>query len=364
LLEKREDFISILRATLNETQYFPKKDSQKTEFFINKYLNFIATKTLPQKTFRILIKEYSNTLIWWRRFIQKMYVRMAISKRFRRYFSHKHIKLPEYFKDFLLVGGNHRIRLFPEDLNYSLILLKKNENPKFCVNDARLRSTLSFNHWPKLIDYGNGWIREEYFEGTPLNRILDIKKREDIGNDIISLHWDYVIKPTQYQLPINAYKDLVILDVNRILEMFSDRLDKSLIDKILNTFQIAFSKLTISEIIISSTHGDFQMSNILVKDNETKIIDWEHSDNRFYLYDHFIFNSNLRSINDIVKAIFHYKSKILNNSLGIKISNDDLYLNIIEELRFSMNDDFSHNFNICGLKTIHLCEQIQKYFES
>lgn len=364
LLEKREDFISILRATLNETQYFPKKDSQKTEFFINKYLNFIATKTLPQKTFRILIKEYSNTLIWWRRFIQKAFVYLAISRKFRKIFSHNILYLPKIYKDFLIVGGNHRIRLFPKDLTYSLILLKKGENSKFCINDARLRTTLNLNHCPKVLDYSNSWIKEEYFEGTPLNRILDMGVRENIKNKAISKHWDNVIEPTIYETSIKEYEHLVLSEIDNILRINRLNIEMELNELILKTFHVAFLNVKLNKIILSSSHGDLQLSNILVKENEIKIIDWEHSDNRFYLFDHFILYSNNRSMNDIEKAISIYKTKKTNAPNGINITNDELHLNIIEELRFSMNEDFSLNFKKCGVKTEQLCIQINRYFDA
>ena len=264
----------------------------------------------------------------------------------------------------MIVGGNHRIRLFPKDLTYSLILLKKGENSKFCINDARLRTTLNLNHCPKVLDYSNSWIKEEYFEGTPLNRILDMGVRENIKNKAISKHWDNVIEPTIYETSIKEYEHLVLSEIDNILRINRLNIEMELNELILKTFHVAFLNVKLNKIILSSSHGDLQLSNILVKDNEIKIIDWEHSDNRFYLFDHFILYSNNRSMNDIEKAISIYKTKKTNAPNGINITNDELHLNIIEELRFSMNEDFSLNFKKCGVKTEQLCIQINRYFDA
>ena len=69
-------------------------------------------------------------------------------------------------------------------------------------------------------------------------------------------------------------------------------------------------------------------------------------------------------MNDIEKYIYIYKTKKTNAPNGINITNDELHLNIIEELRFSMNEDFSLNFKKCGVKTEQLCIQINRYFDA
>ena len=55
VLEKRENFIKIAKLTLQNSSFFSTMNfSLEQEYYVNKYLNFIATANLPKKTFQIL----------------------------------------------------------------------------------------------------------------------------------------------------------------------------------------------------------------------------------------------------------------------------------------------------------------------
>ena len=87
LLEKRENFDKILKETLEKNSFFnTKSNEKKVKYFINRYLNFIATNTLSKNVFQTLLNEYSSSLIWWKEWAQLLYVKLSISIFFRSFF--------------------------------------------------------------------------------------------------------------------------------------------------------------------------------------------------------------------------------------------------------------------------------------
>ena len=189
LLEKRENFEKILKETLIASSFYEKKhDISEGKYYINKYLNFIATNKLPENVFQILANEYSSSSSWWKKVVQSLYVKLAISKFFRVLFSHHSIKLPSFFENFLILGGNHRLRLFSVNLTSSIVLLKQGEREVYLNNDITVRTENNLTYSPQLLKFGKDWLEEEYFEGTPINRVKSpsiVKERLKIFLNII-----------------------------------------------------------------------------------------------------------------------------------------------------------------------------------
>ena len=357
LLEKRENFYGILEDTLSNSTLFSDSTNQLDEFYVNKYLNFISSKSLPNSTFKVLKKEYSNSLSWWKKYFQYFYVVLAIDIRLRTFFSQKKLILPRFFKNFLIIGGNHRIRIIPRDLSSCIVLLKSNENIKFYKNDINIRRNNLINYSPKLIEYEKFWLKEEYFEGKPLNR-LNSKKRTFFIKKICIAHWEQLILKTTHQISLKSYEKFIKSELIAKLEQNNKF---NLKKKVLKLIDIIFNKLENNKIKISDTHGDFQESNMLVKQSKYKVIDWEHADQRYYLYDYFILFSNERSIKNILVAIKNFKAISLSEILNFELSDVDIYVFLIEEIRFSINENISNNFYESGKETNILCDQISTY---
>ena len=128
LLDKRENFDKILKATLSNSTFLSgRTDELSTKFYINRYLNFIATNKLPTQVFQVLKNEYSFSTSIWKSVIQKQYVHLAIKPALRKILSHRAIELPSFFSAYLILGGNHRIRLFSNVSNATVVILKKGE---------------------------------------------------------------------------------------------------------------------------------------------------------------------------------------------------------------------------------------------
>lgn len=354
LLEKREDFYKILNITLNSYIENKNLNNSKLSFFVvNKYLNFIANPYLSSSLFNVLKNEYSNSIIKWKKIFQFFYVQLAVQKVLRLLFAQKIIKLPNYFSDFLILGGNHRIRLFSDTLDGSLVILKSKEREKYIYNDIKIRESFCLSFAPKILDKGKDWFVEEYFEGTPINRL---RKDNDYNLDLfLKFYQKELVDPSKEVLSIIDYKNLVNLDLETVLNVnFETNLKNDLDRLIIKTFITLFHLITIKRVEISWTHGDLQEANILIKNKEIKVIDWESADKRFYLYDYFTLFSKIRTNISLKKSIDIFKTKFPNDM-------NVIYLLLIEELRFSLNEEFSLNFFNSGETTKKLCNDILNF---
>lgn len=354
LLEHRENFYEILKDTLNN--YVKEKGAKSDEIFyvVNKYLNFISTPNLNVKSFKILVNEYSNSKVKWKKTLQFFYVRLAVQEWIRVFFSHRLIKLPEYFSNYLILGGNHRIRFFSESIEGSLVVLKSNERSEYILNDIYLRKTYDLSFAPKILDTGKIWFIEEYFEGIPINRINNENKKNKYFDIIVTLHNNQLVKKSKEVLSLEEYKEIVNSNINKINS--NNNFNKELFKLIFRVLSLLFKYNHEKLIQISWTHGDFQEANILIKNELFKVIDWESSDKRFYLYDYFTLFGKTRTNISIKDSINLFKNKISVNA-------NYIYLLLIEEIRFSVNEEFSLNFFSSGKKTKKLCNDILNYID-
>lgn len=365
LLEKREDFYKLLSQTLerwNPPTIRPKHDS--TTFLTNKYLNFIAHPDLPVSAFSNLKKEYSTTDKYWKSLIQKLYVKLAINYCFRKILAHKTVLLPEHFSDYLILGGNHRLRLFGSNLKSSYIVIKKGESLTFIENEIKVRKSYKLAYAPKMISNGFNWLEEEYISGTPLNRIRSAPHKQIIINSLITTHTDNLLIPSKKILPATVYVHEKQNDLSS--KLLSDQLvlKPEIKQTILDTFNRLVNKVTDENVIVGWTHGDFQQGNILVDNNNCfKVIDWEAAERRFWLYDFFVLLGEIRSHGDLAIAFntFLKHKELLPGHESF--SNDFEILLIIEELCFSVNEDCSPNYYISGEKTLRLCKQINNHLQ-
>jgi thiamine kinase-like enzyme len=359
LLEKRENFYKILKETLITSYLYTIKNKDDKNFVVNKYLNFIAAPELPNSVFQILINEYSSSLIWWKKIIQSIYVKLAISSLFRSFFAQKTIQIPTFFDEYLILGGNHRLRLFSKDLISSIVLLKKGERNNFLINDVEIRTKNNLFYAPKIISHGKDWFEEEYFEGTPINRLTDKTKVDFFILKVIENHVDELLNKTVVIVKLDTYKKKLLDEITNIISVEND--NKKIVYKIYQTIELLFLKLENKDINMSWTHGDFQQANILIKNNDYKVIDWESSSERFKLYDIFVLLSEIRTGVSLVEAFNFFKNKVNTYKQIDAIYENDIILLLVEELRFSVNEDFSQNFYHSGKKTNVLCDSILKY---
>lgn len=362
LLEKREDFYKILPQTLENSEFFEKTSSrQKKKYLVNKYLNFISQKNLGSKAFANLKNEYSNSMIWWKRHIQRLYVSLAIAKPFRGLFAHKVLEMPDY-GPYLVLGGNHRLRLFTEEASSTWSILKTGERRSYIVNDIKVRTDFKLSYVPQVLNSGNGWLEEEFFEAVPLNRLQELDRMKNIELEIAKTHHKELLKKSEQIISKEDYISLVQKEIEMIIDNDKIHSDSSILENITLTLDKLLQRISKDKIPLSWTHGDFQMANILVKGNQVKVIDWESSAKRFGLYDWFVLFGKTRSEIELMSSISAFQAQA--QLLDIYITEHEIILCLVEELRFHISEDFSENFFFCGERTNHLCSQILQYINA
>lgn len=362
MLEKREDFYTILTRTLTESSHLEVMPILKSEtFFANKYLNFVAHSSLQENMFQNLVEEYGNSTVFWKTWLQKIYVKFAVSKITRSFFAHKSISLPAHFSSSLILGGNHRLRMFSTGLKASKVILKNGESKAFISNELLLRKEFNLTYSPKLLTIGGDWLEEEYIKGIPLNRLQNTSITDKMIHHLLYVHQKELLNPSKQKLPSKDYLNSCLESIQAILSEKKLRIQANIKTEILNLMSLLTSKITQKELEISWTHGDFQQGNILVRDNEFKVIDWEASKKRFWLYDHFVMLGGIRAHGNIKVALEEFQQKISTFSNSIEDSITSKYILMFEELCYSIHEDCCPNYYQSGEKSFLLAKQIREY---
>ena len=171
----RENFYNILSKTINSNSFFEGSNNEKNIVFnCFKHLNIILNKSLSDNVKDTLVFEYSLSKSAFKQFLQNIYITIIFLPIIRNFFSDKRIVLPSHLKNYGVVPGNHRIRLFGSSLKEIIVLLKNNESAKFIKNDIDARFNNSLSYTPKILSYGPDWLIEEFINGVPFNRVKNI----------------------------------------------------------------------------------------------------------------------------------------------------------------------------------------------
>ena len=112
-------------------------------------------------------------------------------------------------------------------------------------------------------------------------------------------------------------------------------------------------------VLISATHGDFQKGNMRISNNEINVLDWESVDDRFYLYDLFVFYGGVREGNDIQKSILIFFETVPESFL--KVNNLNKILLSLEELRFHINESISNNYFKTRDKLFSVLKEVENF---
>ena len=128
----REKIYNIISKTINTNSFFKDiLDKKYVAFNCFKHLNIILNKSLNDNVKDTLVFEYSLSKSLFKQFLQNIYIKIIFLPIIRNFFSDKKIMLPSHLKNYGVVPGNHRIRLFESSLKKIIVLLKNNESAKF-----------------------------------------------------------------------------------------------------------------------------------------------------------------------------------------------------------------------------------------
>ena len=360
----REKFYDILSETISTNSFFKDNiDEKKVVFNCFKYLNIILNKSLNDNVKDALVFEYSLSKSTFKQFLQNIYIKIIFLPIIRNFFSDKRIMLPSQLKNFGLVPGNHRIRLFESSLKEIIILIKNKERSKFLKNDIAARFNNNLSYAPKILSFGSDWLVEEFINGVPYNRVSnDSNKALEI---LISSHTQELINKNKKNISLKKYLNLYIKELYHLTDILENNEKKEIISGLDNLIS-EISSLSIDKIAISITHGDFQEGNIRINSkNQLIVLDWESADSRFYLYDFFVMFSGIRTGIQLDKAFKLFFKKV--DKYKIKINNYSnssvVKLLCFEELRFHLNEDISENFFCPGKNSRNILNRLNNFLE-
>lgn len=257
----------------------------------NSYLNFFAGADVPSSAFEVLRREYSHSRVRWRRPLQRGYVRLATTHPSLRWFSNVQFSVSPSLAnthDLLILGGNHRLRLLQPAGGRSTVVLKEQFGAKHIVREVELRTQLAPRCAPALLasNPAQGWFEEEYFAGTPINRLPSDEERAH-QHAAVQAIWLDVVAPTLERVPIRGWANPLLMRMRETVGRCSAVGGQEILQLaeilVAHVEQLAGG----SDIPVAWTHGDLQEANIVVNGSERRVIDWEGADRRFAAYDFF-----------------------------------------------------------------------------
>jgi hypothetical protein len=317
-LLQHENFEQIIEQTLG--QYLSHRFSQKFTvkwiediesiekmdehiWFCNYRLNLIFQRDSKREILKPVILEYSRARKWWLRPFQYIYLKLAISSFFCKYFANAYLLLNRQIPDssnYVFLGGNNHIRMLDEKAGTCVVIRKQGVDKRLLEREVRALS-MNYSFVPTCLEadpHGEFYV-EKLIKGIPINR-LDATKENHYRSEAFQLLLS-VYERTKTKTSLKEY----IGRLSAALESLShnDLLltqHKSAIVSLISCGEI---DLWIEEISLVNSHGDFQASNILLVDSAIQIIDWEYSTQRSVCYDLFVNILSVRSPEGLSKRI-------------------------------------------------------------
>jgi hypothetical protein len=265
-------------------------------WLVNSYLNAIFLPRADPAIFDPVKREFSRSLVWWRRWPQRLYVEMATSPLMAKRLAHAGVSLTPALPQtelMLIIPGNHKIRL----LDYgekTVYAIRKNGFPaNFLEREIEVRRQAEELGLPvprvKMVAGDGTWFCEECVSGTPINRLQDpAQARAAFAKTHHALK--VLHRHTFREVNTNQYVDLISTEAHTHIE--ANALippgSKSLFFQTLD-FLVARIKALLPAcgncLPTVLAHGDFQPANILVDADRLWLIDWEYSRRRQAAYD-------------------------------------------------------------------------------
>jgi len=357
LLQQREPFEEILEKTL--TAYLNRKvkwqnNKKNGNWLVNSHLNAIFAPNADKTIFSQITKEFSHSVIWWKRPLQKLYVLLATNSFTAKFFATASLCIEPQIdnaKNILIIGGNHHLRILNYKKIRAFVINKSGFNKQFLINEKNLRQANPSLPIPKLFEVAddNSWYSEEIISGTPLNRMNNGSQAKDslkkIKQSLAELH-----NQTKEQIPVKLYTADLSRKIIHLAEN-NDFLDEQQIQKINQQLLEKISSLAgqNDHLALCQTHGDFQPANILVEKEKVWLIDWEYTGLRQIDFDSFVYDLNSRSPLDFQERfIKQFREQNSNSEAELK-----LLVFLLEELQLRLEEVDNPLFKSSdlGLKT-------------
>jgi hypothetical protein len=271
----------------------------------NSFLNAIFPPDIESQAFEPIRREFSHSVVRWRRPFQGGYVSAALSPWGAPFLSQYQLSVSPGVpcsSHTLIVPGNHKIRLLDHRTNQSAAVLKHGFPSNFIEREMAVRRQAQELNIPVPVlittAVDGSWFSEQYLCGTPLNR-LSLPADQEAGLQQAARHLARLLTATcrselllDYASSLHTKISSLASASSLLSETDKQRLGQAA-DKLYHQLEIVSSAASRS-IFTSITHGDFQPANILIERGQVWLIDWEYSERRQCRYDAFVFGLRAR----------------------------------------------------------------------
>ncbi len=324
LLLQREPFPQILEETLcrfwseqygrSYSVHWIENGSPALEgaqnWLVNAYLNAIFVPDAQPAGFDPLRREFSRSMVWWKRPLQVTYVDLALKPLFSKRLAQAILQVSPAVpaaRQKIIVAGNHKIRLLNQTEGLAYGILKAGFRPLFMQRELSTRQQAAACGVPvpglAEVAKDETWFSEHYLSGTPINRLPNANEARSAVTQITdSLQRFY--QETQRQETVGAC--LARLETNLGNLLACSPLLVAMRDNLAEQIR-ALSRLLAQEVdgplTTVQTHGDFQPANILLNQDGVWLIDWEYAARRQAAYDGLVFNLASRAPGGLAKRL-------------------------------------------------------------
>ncbi len=300
-----EGFLPQLTGDLHRVRWSPKSvspDPEAQHWFCNHYVNAIFAKGAPRDVFRPVVGEFSRSSSAWRRPWQRGYVALASSSRFASILAQSRLEISPPItnsKDWLIVGGNHKVRLLNHRTLQCYSVLKEGFDLEFLRTEvsARRLATEAGVSVPVIrqVASDESWFLEDYVAGVPLNRLSsgDAAKRTLLGamNEL-----NRFSETTSRPMGVRTYTQSLAKSARASLSS-ARAVDASLrarVETCIGRLLEVLDPAADDSVTTARCHGDLQPGNILWRSDGHWIIDWEYAARRQAGHDTLVYQLQTR----------------------------------------------------------------------
>lgn len=330
LLLEREPFPQILEKTLSQfwSYHFeqdirvrwqdgrPRRQQPGQTWLVNAYLNAMFVSDAQAAVFDPIKREFTRSLVWWKRPLQKTYVQAASAKTTARYLAQAHLLVSPAIPgaaEQMVVAGNHKIRWLNSREQVAYGIRKAGFHDQFMRQEiwARQQAESCGVPVPPLlaVDPVGDWFCEQYVSGTPVNRLADMQQAQlAVQQAINALAPLYAA--TQMEMTLGDYaaqlqpRLIALINAHQLLPEPEKTTFLTLVERL--------EALLVRRSLpwqLSLTHGDFQPANILLNQEGVWVIDWEYAAQRQIEYDRLVFTLEARHPAGLAQRLQAYVAK-------------------------------------------------------
>jgi hypothetical protein len=208
-------------------------------------------------------------------------VRAAVTPPFREWLSQVRFQVSEPIPSAnqqLVIGGRNRFRIIHPQAGESVVIAKAGFPRLGFDREVAARKGYASAVAPRFLGTrANGMaFAEQYFVGTPANRLpgaLAEQARREATRQLV----EAVHRPSLHSVPVAEYLKQLAVSINEFSTAAGAQAQP--------LANWAVRLCGSAPLGVAMTHGDFQNGNILVKEHDLRMIDWETATERSQLYD-------------------------------------------------------------------------------